>query len=909
VAYSPDGNQIAVGLGGRTGHGGAGKKDGAFLILNEPDLNIMYEGRDSQQWIRECKYSPDGKTLAMGACDNNVYLYNVEDNWTKRAVFSKHNSYITHLDFTKDSNHMQSNCGAYELLFADVTTGSQIPTASALKNSEWSTWSCVLGWPVQGVWPQETDGTEINSVDRSHDGSVLATSDNFGRVKLYRYPAVSEGAADTCYRGHSSHVTNVRWLVGDTHLISTGGSDRCVFQWKHEADLEVESADEGHEEDSDVEAFGDSMVYSMEPDAGTDRFMAVKPWLGAVVAPTNHPEQDVTPPALDLALDYVHGYRAQDARSNLYYNASGEVVYSSAGVGIIYNTVEHAQKFYIGHDDDIISLAMSPCRQYVATGQLGKRPVVRVWDASTGQEICVLPHFHKRGIPCVTFSPDGKRIASVGQDTHHSVAIYVTKSGEWHDGVKQATEKGDTNKTLFVHFTGREDYTLVTGGVKHVKFWQVHGRSLNVKRGIFGKKAKLQAVLCAATLTGNVTPVVITGTVSGHIYAFQGRRVEKVVLAHTASVNCLYSTSKGVASGGKDGYVKLWDPSLNKIAEFCMHEATPKPYRPPVRAVVWDVPTNKILVGTKGSEIYEIAKDSKRTVLLNEGHCAHELWGLSMHPKDPDLFATCGDDKTVRVWSISKRKLVKKAVLDSMARALAWSPDGNSLAVGLGGRVSKGGASGSLKKDGAYVVLETETMGIVHEDRKSKQWISDIKYSPDGFTLAIGSRDNSIYLHDVNSSYSVRAMCTKHNSFITHFDFSTDSASLQSNCGGYELLFYNTIDGTQNPSASSVKNVEWSTWTCTLGWPVQGIWTEDTEGSDVNAAHRSNSKELVATADELGHVRVFNYPSIEKGGAWVEGVGHSSHVTNIRFNLSDENIVTCGGNDRSVFVWKVKRHT
>ena len=88
-----------------------------------------------------------------------------------------------------------------------------------------------------------------------------------------------------------------------------------------------------------------------------------------------------------------------------------------------------------------------------------------------------------------------------------------------------------------------------------------------------------------------------------------------------------------------------------------------------------------------------------------------------------------------------------------------------------------------------YVVLETETMGIIHEDRKSKQWIRNMRFSPDGFTLAIGSQDNNIYLHDVNSSFSVRAMCTKHNKFITDMDFSVDSATLQSNCGGYELLF------------------------------------------------------------------------------------------------------------------------
>lgn len=152
-------------------------------------------------------------------------------------------------------------------------------------------------------------------------------------------------------------------------------------------------------------------------------------------------------------------------------------------------------------------------------------------------------------------------------------------------------------------------------------------------------------------------------------------------------------------------------------------------------------------------------------------------------------------------------------------------------------------------------------------------------------------------------------MCTKHKKFITHLDFSMDSATLQSNCGGYELLFYNTVDGTQNPSASSVKNVDWASWTCPLGWPVQGVWADETEddagsGSQINAVHRSNSKELVATADEFGNVKLFNYPCLEKGAGFVEGKGHSSHVTNIRFNKSDAAVVTVGGNDRSVFVWK-----
>lgn len=37
-----------------------------------------------------------------------------------------------------------------------------------LRDERWATWTTTLGWPVQGIWPKYTDGTFINSVDRSH---------------------------------------------------------------------------------------------------------------------------------------------------------------------------------------------------------------------------------------------------------------------------------------------------------------------------------------------------------------------------------------------------------------------------------------------------------------------------------------------------------------------------------------------------------------------------------------------------------------------------------------------------------------------------------------------------------------------------------------------------------------------
>lgn len=34
------------------------------------------------------------------------------------------------------------------------------------------------------------------------------------------------------YEGHGSHVTNVRFTHCDSHLLSMGGKDTCILQWR-----------------------------------------------------------------------------------------------------------------------------------------------------------------------------------------------------------------------------------------------------------------------------------------------------------------------------------------------------------------------------------------------------------------------------------------------------------------------------------------------------------------------------------------------------------------------------------------------------------------------------------------------------------------------------------------------------
>lgn len=42
---------------------------------------------------------------------------------------------------------------------------------------------------------------------------------------------VKNAPADV-YGGHSSHVMNVKWSCNGEYVVSVGGRDRSVFQWK-----------------------------------------------------------------------------------------------------------------------------------------------------------------------------------------------------------------------------------------------------------------------------------------------------------------------------------------------------------------------------------------------------------------------------------------------------------------------------------------------------------------------------------------------------------------------------------------------------------------------------------------------------------------------------------------------------
>jgi WD40 repeat protein len=189
--------------------------------------------------VQSVKYSPNGKYLAVGGGDFAIDIY--DDKLQFVGSCKGMHSNVLHIDWSSDSAFLQCVTQDYELLFYN-NQGAQNTDITAMSNVQFSTQECILGFSVQGIWPKYSDGSDINSVNKSHNGKYLASAEDSGAVKVFNYPCIGSGLdskgslsrrpESVRGNGHSSHVTNVNWLADDSYLISTGGADLSTFQFK-----------------------------------------------------------------------------------------------------------------------------------------------------------------------------------------------------------------------------------------------------------------------------------------------------------------------------------------------------------------------------------------------------------------------------------------------------------------------------------------------------------------------------------------------------------------------------------------------------------------------------------------------------------------------------------------------------
>ncbi|XP_065493188.1 echinoderm microtubule-associated protein-like 1 isoform X2 [Caloenas nicobarica] len=604
-------------------------------------------------------------------------------------------------------------------------------------------------------------------------------------------------------------------------------------------------------------------------------------------------EAKVELPAKRLKLEWVYGYRGRDCRSNLYLLPTGETVYFIASVVVLFNVEEQLQRHYTGHNDDVKCLAVHPDRITIATGQVagtskdGKQlpPHVRVWDSVTLNTLHVIGMgFFDRAVTCIAFSKSngGSSLCSVDDSNDHVLSVW-----DWQKEEKLADVKCSNEAVFAADFHPTDTNIIVTCGKSHLYFWTLEGNSLIKKQGLFEKQEKPKFVLCVTFSENGDT---ITGDSSGNILVWgkgTNRISHAVQGAHEGGIFALCMLRDGtlVSGGGKDRKLISWNGNYQKL-----HKTEIPEQFGPIRTVA-EGKGDVVLIGTTRNFVLQ-GTLSGDFFPITQGH-TDELWGLAVHSSKPQFF-TCGHDKHITLWDATTHRPIWNKIIEDPAQSSGFHPSASVVAVGT--------------LTGRWFVFDTETKDLVTVHTDGNEQLSVMRYSPDGNFLAIGSHDNCIYIYGVSENgrkYTRIGKCSGHSSFITHLDWSVNSQYLVSNSGDYEILYWIPSACKQVVSVETTRDIEWDTYTCTLGFHVFGVWPEGSDGTDINAVCRSHGRKLLSTGDDFGKVHLFSYPCSQfRAPSHVYG-GHSSHVTNVDFLCEDTHLISTGGKDTSIMQWRV----
>lgn len=363
-------------------------------------------------------------------------------------------------------------------------------------------------------------------------------------------------------------------------------------------------------------------------EAEGEQFMAVRPWIGQIEEPDNHNERNDDVPDVTYALEYVYGYRAADSRQNVYWNSAGQAVYMTAALGVILDPASNTQKFFGGgeventaknvandqahHTDDIMCIAINRARDTAVSGQVGSRPTIFAWDAVTGekkQRIKIAKG--ARGIKAIAINAEGMIAAADLHNDHH---LYVFDAS----GNQVLKQKGGPDAIYDIAWDERAGSTrLMTGGKKHLYFWDASAADGDKRKGLFGSNDATNFQCVAWDESGNA----YSGGSNGKVYIWnpEDRTCTGTIDVCKGFLSSVRFANGKLWAGGKDGRVSCIDTSSNSASVVQEFNAV-------VRAIDVDDSGNMV-VGCKDGSIYGINGSDKMQIMAS--HCEGEVWGLA----------------------------------------------------------------------------------------------------------------------------------------------------------------------------------------------------------------------------------------------------------------------------------------
>ncbi len=383
------------------------------------------------------------------------------------------------------------------------------------------------------------------------------------------------------------------------------------------------------------------------------------------------------------------------------------------------NTSELKMSLY-EHKDHVIHLAFSPDGKILATTSYEDETIC-LWNVHTGaHKRIVTEHPRNAGRGGLTFSPDGKTIASGGGDG-------TIRFWDAHTGDAKRIFSGHSQEVRSIAFNPNGDYIASGDASGIIRLWDADTRhpirTLNEP-----KDRQIESVYSIVFSPNGKN--VFCGTDDGiHLWDAHIGKHKRMLIGHTSFVKHIALSSDGniLASGSRDDTIRLWDAHTGE------HKRTLIGHKKLIMSIAFS-PDDKILASGSEDEtirLWDVAT-GKNIMVLTE----HNDWveGLAFSP-DGKTLASGSNDGIIHLWDIDTWKTKRTLSGHPFLMCLAFSSDGKILASGCG--------DGTIQLWDAHTYEHKKTL-TGHIGR-----VDSIAFSPDGKTLVSGSNSGSVLLWEI----------------------------------------------------------------------------------------------------------------------------------------------------------------
>ncbi|XP_041356137.1 echinoderm microtubule-associated protein-like 2 isoform X2 [Gigantopelta aegis] len=222
-----------------------GTHDGHLILLelNPDDLSVTeaFNMKLTKERLDTVKLSPDCLSVAIGGHDKAIYIFSLVERedvgkvWEMQGKCKGHRGAVTAMDWSAErlngDYYIRSSSSSCDQRFWNVAKLEAVQ-GSVCENIQWASDRCIIDHKLTGLWGSK-QGKEgmIHSVDINPPKTVVAIGDSNGHLSLFRYPCSKSGVFSHTYRCHHG-VHNTCFSPSGNYVLSVGGKDSCVMQWK-----------------------------------------------------------------------------------------------------------------------------------------------------------------------------------------------------------------------------------------------------------------------------------------------------------------------------------------------------------------------------------------------------------------------------------------------------------------------------------------------------------------------------------------------------------------------------------------------------------------------------------------------------------------------------------------------------